>query len=802
MAGQDLTDEEARAEGLLDEASQPPEPPPNAAPPLKTDVSAREPDAQQLQALGLKAPVSRGQQELTDEEARAEGLLDEPPAQAAPVPLGPLRGVSDADFTPQSEGAFAGQEEARLPASVAALEHSVELKTPLDEATQNRRKASYLSWLGAHQNASPEQRAETLELASVYDLPPDLAESQREQLVRTTTRQKLLEGMVRAPALIPFLKDGAKAPLVKDDLDAISRMSAGLTEHFEWLGGLQDAFGAGVDEIEYAGRSLRQAVGASNEHNDLKLREFEGGRNLRGDFGASTRTQKMALGAVQALPTIGAYAASGGPVGAGVIALLQNVGPLFRNLKQLKGEDGSPLLDDAQARKYALSGSSIAALIMAIPGSKIAGRALNALPIVNRLTAELGTDILSKALQQPTVLRTLAVAPLKLGVRAGEGGLLMASQAAANAGALELAKSNNGQEADLGNVSHAAKEAFVDGVLTFAPFTLLGGGHEFFHDLGLAKALQDNTMALDLAVGAAKESKLRERSPEQFEKLVQLNQSPKPSVFFDRADWDEHWAKKGEDPAAKAAQVMGDDGTAYAEALNTGGDLVIPKERYLSRLAEEHEAGLREIARSEADQPSIRQMTREADRLEAVAKEAAAGVEAPKDDAHLVAKDIADKAIAAGQDEGVARATGALWGAWARRMGDALGTTPSGAYEQLVKVRINPVAETEVAPAKAAQLSQPLPAEHPAIAGVRQAFEALGPEEQVRAFYEEPVTGLLNERAFQALPKEGPSARGVNLGGGHQVPQRQGGTRARRPAAQGSRPGAARGGSRRGQGWR
>jgi hypothetical protein len=51
--------------------------------------------------------------------------------------------------------------------------------------------------------------------------------------------------------------------------------------------------------------------------------------------------------------------------------------------------------------------------------------------------------------------------------------------------------------------------------------------------------------------------------------------------------------------------VFGDDGHAYAESLNTGADLVIPKERYLSRLADDH-AELREIAGpSQTSPPSV-----------------------------------------------------------------------------------------------------------------------------------------------------------------------------------------------------
>jgi GGDEF domain-containing protein len=569
------------------------------------------------------------------------------------------------------------------------------------------------------------------------------------------------------------------------------------------------ALTGGITDQEYNALSTKQALGIASSSDLTRLDQIDDQRASEGDhLGAEHWYSKAYVGGLRTLPFLTGWIAThaaGAAVGAAVLGttgaeggaavggvatapaggigaapgavvggaggglaggaigakvadfaynFAQNFGPQFRTMSRLQKEDGTPLLTEGEARLYAAAASGLSSAMMGGFGGAI----LKKLPGMDRVMGKLGGDIISKALSQPTVWRTLAVAPLKAGISVVEGGALMASQAAANAGAEELAKSQHGQEANLGRVWDASSEAFKTGIIDMAGLTTLGAGREFLHDLGTAHALQSNTFALDMAVAGAADSKLLKRSPDDFERFVRLAQGDKPSVFIDLKAWDEHFNGKQIDPAKAAADAVGDGGKAYAEALTTGGDLVIPTEKYLSRLHQEHVAGLREVARFRPEQSSIRELTDESDRTRARVQEEAASAQAPADDAHLVAADIERKALASETaDPKLAKALGTIWGATFRRFGQATGDTAFGAYQKRVNISIHGAGEeapgTEPAQAKAAQLAQG-DVEHPAVSEVREVFSAKPKEEQLRAYYEEPVTGLLNERGFNALPAE------------------------------------------------
>lgn len=106
-----------------------------------------------------------------------------------------------------------------------------------------------------------------------------------------------------------------------------------------------------------------------------------------------------------------------------------------------------------------------------------------------------------------------------------------------------------------------------------------------------SRLVQDFYNALGEAAG---ESKLQQRLPEKMRDFVaELKQDgPVDNVYVPADRWETYWQEKGKDPSLAADEVTGDR-QQYLEALATGGDVVVPLEDFVSKLAgSEHYAGL------------------------------------------------------------------------------------------------------------------------------------------------------------------------------------------------------------------
>lgn len=102
-----------------------------------------------------------------------------------------------------------------------------------------------------------------------------------------------------------------------------------------------------------------------------------------------------------------------------------------------------------------------------------------------------------------------------------------------------------------------------------------------------------------LALGeSAGESKLLKRLPEKYRELVQHAKEGGgvDNVYIPGDKWRQYWQEqRQQDPAQVAASMFEGGAEQYAEALATGGDLVIPLENYAEVLAaSEHHAPLTE----------------------------------------------------------------------------------------------------------------------------------------------------------------------------------------------------------------
>ena len=79
------------------------------------------------------------------------------------------------------------------------------------------------------------------------------------------------------------------------------------------------------------------------------------------------------------------------------------------------------------------------------------------------------------------------------------------------------------------------------------------------------------------------EGKLAKRVPGMTQDMIsQIN--PNAKIYFNVKDFDEILAAKGIPPAEMAAKLMGDEGKAYQQEKNRGGELSIPLGKYMSEL--------------------------------------------------------------------------------------------------------------------------------------------------------------------------------------------------------------------------
>lgn len=112
-------------------------------------------------------------------------------------------------------------------------------------------------------------------------------------------------------------------------------------------------------------------------------------------------------------------------------------------------------------------------------------------------------------------------------------------------------------------------------------------------DIRRARAAEANGQIFEEIGTTVAESELIERLPEAMQEAVKFitADGPLQDVYSPIETWNEYWQQAGLDPEEVAAEVVGDDGAAYREAVRTGGDLAIPTARYAVTIARsEHNA--------------------------------------------------------------------------------------------------------------------------------------------------------------------------------------------------------------------
>jgi len=659
-----------------------------------------------------------------------------------------------------------------------------------------------VDWNTKNDLVSPERRAEVLRYTSAapeaglgYMHPADV-EKNLDQVKAVVDSAKVNWARVayRQPELVKWLAENPIAvPVVKDDaanLEGIS-WAIGAGQHAfydavfsQWTVLKQFAASKGADVDEASIENFEREFGNVDYGDSGILQKgYIGGlRALPMVFGdiaarivggvagaAATGAAGAGSGAAAGAPAAGAGAAPGAVIGAGaggvggavvgqytgsaLFNYYQTVGPLYWRLSRLQGSDGK-LLDPEIAHTFAEVGAVMNGALM----SGLGGKWVTNLPGVKSLMARVTGSALERAMTSATVGQAVKRGLFNAGKHVALGGAMMAGAASINQLSEEMAKSSGGPnfEAHYGKVVEAGAEGFVHGIEDMWILSTIGPFRETLGDIGRSRAVEVEALRLEGLINAAQTSKSIERSPEavaSYVESVKEGAGAAKNVYIPAEEWTRYWQSKQVDPAEAAKEVVGDDQT-YADAVSTRGDVAIPIERFVEKLARtEHALALKEHTKLSADtltlfQEKERQKTLKK-KLEQEATARGAEFEADKKQVHDF---VRKQAEAGGTPKDTAKANADLmtefYASVALRSGLSIREVAlQGGLGELRAVDANgkPVAPKAL---NAMQEWLASPSAWQQLTGER--LRSMSPENLAREYYIDPVTGVRDARAFNA----------------------------------------------------
>jgi GGDEF domain-containing protein len=310
------------------------------------------------------------------------------------------------------------------------------------------------------------------------------------------------------------------------------------------------------------------------------------------------------------------------PVGgaaAGTAFWAYETGPgVYWQLSELRGADGKPLLSEEEARNYALGASVPLGAMMSV-GLEGAGLSFtkwaSSKPIAEKVLSALAQQSVEKVLARKGMAAALGRAALNYGTHSVQGGLVMASQSALTQATLELAAGQHGVDAP-GTITDAFADGFSTGIRDFAIIAAWGPARRMLAEHGQIRASQESAQVLRDIAENTRESKLAQRDPEQFGKLIDRF-GPDKKVYVTREAFDEFAQEKKVSPRELAAGIIGDKGEAYDAGVTTGS-IAIPMGKWAEKVVlAGHDKKLGEDARTSLDELTPR-MTKDA--IKAIAK--------------------------------------------------------------------------------------------------------------------------------------------------------------------------------------
>jgi GGDEF domain-containing protein len=464
---------------------------------------------------------------------------------------------------------------------------------------------------------------------------------------------------------------------------------------------------------------------------------------------------------IQFVPAIGgtivsasAGGAMGGPPGALSAAFAFNyaltAGPEYaakRDVLDASGRAGDPALEDEAIWAATLGGTTNAG-IMSVGSGPIARGIGTKLGLGKFM--RLGAPSAAKVVRSETVGRVLARGVTQFGTHWGEGVATMVAMSGVSAGLQESFRSDvAGDEFQAGQVGEAMVRSAEETAVSMA---ILSGFsmpvRQYLTEVGQARLLDQNIGRLRRSVESAAASKAIEQAPAEAADLIgRLARAGDAStVYVEKAEFDRLYQAKGVPPREVAAAFLGDGGKAWDQASVTGGDIPVPAEVFLTKMARTQEGlALSDISRLPQDARTPRQAREVAQRVgKAIREQAAAAVSAGQPTPHdAIREDFKTKAIAAGRSELEAATNAEVVARAFTWFGAQTGRDPLEVYRTEMPATIHGP-NGQAAAAQFPQASQLL--------SVR--FDKMTPAERAREVYIDANTGILNERAFRALPAD------------------------------------------------
>lgn len=468
------------------------------------------------------------------------------------------------------------------------------------------------------------------------------------------------------------------------------------------------------------------------------------------EAGAAGATPEF-LGA-GAMPVAAGAGAAGAKLATGALTYYETVGPSYQRMVR---HGVRPEIAHSLAEAEAVATGAIFA--GAMPGM------LAKLGIGPKaITSELGAET-AKVLEQKALPQILSKAATQWGKNVGHAALMMGAVGAVSQTTDEVAGwLDHGQTPDVKRIAAAVGNSMIAAVRDMSIISAFAPAREAFSNIGESVRLGQEQEQLEEAIKGAEESKLLERSPDEFKALfATLGQSGLKKLYSPIEDFNAYWEARRANPRDVAAKLAGDDGAAYDHAVQTGGDLPMPAENFLAVLGKtEHARGLAQDIKIRPDGNTPRQEQKRVERrTEELAKipDADIRMEAGR---NLVAdwfrKNFergfaGNKRIA--NAEAVAEKTAKLQADAFHRMAEEInknaneGTAPITAWDIFrEKVRLGITGQKGVL---AGDIQPDAYADPATMAMLEQHHASLDQRGRARAYYTDRNTGLLNERGAE-----------------------------------------------------
>lgn len=500
-----------------------------------------------------------------------------------------------------------------------------EQKSDFEQWTENanaQQNTTLTSSLNIGQNTNPEIQARVLKQQMRTGLPTELITRNLDDIEKESKRADFDAGEFRknSPIVANYLQNEDNAKLSHDDTESLTGI--------EWLfQAPAKAFNRGYDEVNLAQLRFHQIT---NQLNDDQLAMIEQIKSQRAsNFGADSWLQESLVEASRQIPQLIETArtagwtslAGGASFGGGALAVGQmgpqvalpeeivtvpaatvtglglgwKAGALEESFRLQTGfaydefldfrDVNDQPLDDEVAKLAAITAGSINSGLELVSFDAIT----KSIPGADKILSKGGTALVKEALKNPTVLNAFKEFGKRYSTLVGTQVLTDVAQELVNMIAGEVAKSYQGdfQQADVGDygerILQTADTSLKAAVLLAAP----GPGANLAIDYTKAKKAENNRAMMENLGELATNSKTKQRVPEKFRELVKniKEAGTVKNVMIPVTEWTTLFQNQNLNPEQVAAEVMGDNGQAYREAVATDTDFVIPLEAYADSLA-------------------------------------------------------------------------------------------------------------------------------------------------------------------------------------------------------------------------